>query len=81
VALAAVIDKCGFQAGLDTGDDTLVDIALALFLAGGLDVKVDELLSVDDGNPERFIIYSRARAYGTGQTAALCQRLMRSRVG
>jgi hypothetical protein len=25
-----------------------------LFLAGGLDVKVDELLSVDDGNPEFF---------------------------
>jgi hypothetical protein len=54
VAFAAVIDECGFQAGLDAGDDTLVDIALALFLAGGLDVKVDELLPVDDGNPEFF---------------------------
>jgi hypothetical protein len=54
VALAAVIDECGFQAGFDAGDDTLVDVALALFLAGGLDVKVDELLPVDDGNPEFF---------------------------
>ncbi len=54
VAFAAVVDERGLQAGFDAGDDTLVDVALALFLAGGLDVKVDQLLAVDDGNPEFF---------------------------
>ena len=30
VALLAVIDEGGFEAGLDAGDDAFVDIALAL---------------------------------------------------
>src|SRR5207302_4077783 len=31
VPLLAVIDERGFEAGLDAGDDALVDVALALF--------------------------------------------------
>ena len=41
VALGAVVDEAGFEDGLDAGDDALVDVALALFLAGGFDVEVD----------------------------------------
>ena len=52
VALGAVIDETRFEAGLDAGDDGLVDVALALLLACGLDVEVDELLAVDDGHPK-----------------------------
>ena len=33
VALVAVIDEAGFERRLDAGDDALVDVALALFLA------------------------------------------------
>src|SRR5207253_2400177 len=54
VALGAVIDETGFEAGLDAGDDGLVDVALALFLARGFDIKVDEPLAVDDGHAEFF---------------------------
>ena len=54
VALGAVIDKCSLEARLDAGDDTLVDVALALFLGGGLDIEVDEPLSIDDGDAQLF---------------------------
>src|SRR5204862_4464821 len=33
-------------------DDGFVDVALALLLAGGFDVEIDELLAVDDGHPK-----------------------------
>src|SRR6185369_10273100 len=52
VALGAVIDEARFEAGLDAGDHGLVDVALALLLACGLDVEVDELLAVDDRHPK-----------------------------
>ena len=52
VAFGAVIDEARFEAGLDAGDDGLVDVALALLLACGLDVEVDQLLAVDDRHPE-----------------------------
>src|SRR5262249_48325475 len=48
VTLGAVIDERGFEAGLYAGDDTLVDVALSLFLRGRLNVEVYELLTVDD---------------------------------
>jgi hypothetical protein len=54
VPLGAVIDETGFEAGLDARDDGLVDVALALLLACGLDVEVDQLLAVDNGHPELF---------------------------
>ncbi len=34
VPFIAVVDKGGFEAGLDAGDDGFVDVALALFLGG-----------------------------------------------
>ena len=52
VALGAVIDEARFEAGLDAGDDGFVDVALALLLACGLDVEVDQFLAVDDGHPK-----------------------------
>jgi hypothetical protein len=52
VPFGAIVDERRLEAGLDAGDDTLVDVALALFLAGRFDVKVDQLLAIDDGDPE-----------------------------
>ena len=52
VAFGAVIDEGGFEAGLDAGDDCLVDVALALFLGGRFDVEVDQLLTIDDRDAE-----------------------------
>src|SRR4029434_8852304 len=45
-AFGAVIDERRLQARLDAGNDPFIDIALALFLARGLDVKIDQLLTV-----------------------------------
>src|SRR5262249_44813452 len=54
VALGAVIHEGRLETGLDAGDDALVDVALALLLAGDFDVEVDELLAVDDGDAQLF---------------------------
>ena len=54
VTVFAIVDEAGFQRGLDTGDDALVDIALATLASSGLDVNVDQSLTIDDGNPQFF---------------------------
>jgi hypothetical protein len=54
VAFRAVIDKAGFQRRFDAGDHTLVDIPLALLFAYGLDIEVDELLPIDNGDAQLF---------------------------
>ncbi|SOE48391.1 hypothetical protein ODI_R1411 [Orrella dioscoreae] len=56
VAVFPVVDEAGFEAGFDTGDDAFVDVAFALFAAGGLDVEVDEFLPIDDGNAQFFLV-------------------------
>ena len=52
--LLAIVDETGFQAGLDAGDHAFVDIALAGLAARRLDVDVDQLLAVDDGDAQLF---------------------------
>ncbi len=56
VAVFAVVDEAGFERRLDAGDDALVDVAFALFAAGGFDVDVDELLPIDDGDTQFFLL-------------------------
>src|SRR5690606_3000680 len=56
VAVFAVADETGFQGGFDAGDDTLVDIGLALFASGCFDVDVDEFLPIDNGNTQFFLL-------------------------
>jgi hypothetical protein len=52
VTVGAVVDEAGFETGLDPCDDGLVDVALALLLARGFDVEVNQLLAVDDRHPK-----------------------------
>ena len=54
VPLAAIIDKGGFEAGLDAGDDTLVDIAFALLFACGFNVQIEQFLTIYDCNAQFF---------------------------
>ena len=54
MALGAIVHKRCFQAGFDAGNDPLVDVALALFLGGGFDVEVDELLAIDNRDAQLF---------------------------
>ena len=56
VPLLAVVDEGGLEAGLDPGDDGLVDIALALFPCGRLDVEIDQFLTFDDGDAQLFLL-------------------------
>jgi len=54
VAIGAVIDKRRLETGLDAGDLGLVDVGLPLFASGRLDVEVDQLLTIDDGDAQLF---------------------------
>ncbi len=54
VAVGAVIDERGFQAGLDSGDDAFVNIGFFLFSSGRFDVQVIEHLAVDGGDAQLF---------------------------
>jgi hypothetical protein len=56
MAIFAVVDETGFERRFDTGDDTLVDIAFALFAAGRFDIDVDEFLSIDDCDAQFFLL-------------------------
>jgi hypothetical protein len=56
VAVFAVVDEARFERGLDAGDDTLVDVAFALFAPGGFDVDVDQFLTIDDGDAQFFLL-------------------------
>jgi hypothetical protein len=42
----------GFEAWFKTGDNSLVDIALALFLTGRFNVEIDEFLTVDNSDTQ-----------------------------
>ena len=52
MTFGAIVDKDGFERRLDTGDDTLVDIAFALFFSSGFDVEVDQFLTFNDGDAQ-----------------------------
>jgi len=54
VAVCTVIDEAGFERRFDAGDDTLVDVAFALFLGGGLNVEINQFLTIDNGDTEFF---------------------------
>ena len=56
VTLFAIADEAGFKARLDAGNDPFVDIAFALFATGGFDVEVNELLPINDGNAQFFLV-------------------------
>ena len=78
MALVAVVYESGFEAGFNAGDDTLVDIALALLFSGCFYIEVDELLAIDDRDTQFFrlgrvkqhalhFLFSRAHFF-TGRT-------------
>src|SRR5882672_8074049 len=56
MTFAAVVDKRRFEAGLEAGDDTFIDIALALLFSGSFDIQIDELLAIDDRDAQFFCV-------------------------
>jgi hypothetical protein len=51
VAVFAIVHKTGLKAGLNPGDDTLIDITFALLASGGFYIEVDQALAIDDCDP------------------------------
>ena len=91
VALLAVVDEARFERGLDAGDDALVDVGLARLAARGLNVDVDQLLTIDDADA-RFLGVRGIEKHalhlggapsrpveGRGREACRTQRLWRGR--
>ena len=58
MAIFAVTHKAGFKAGLYTGDNTLVNVALALLAARHFDVEVDKPLAIDDCHAQLLCVRS-----------------------
>ena len=54
MTISTIINKGGFEAGLDAGNDALINVALTLLFGGGFNIEIDELLSVDDGHAQLF---------------------------
>ena len=54
MAFLAVVDEASFKRGLDPSDDGAVDITLALLASDLLDVDVQQLLTLDDGDAKLF---------------------------
>ena len=52
MAFGTVVDKSGFETGLNARDDGFVDVAFTLFLGGRFNVEIDQFLTVDNGNAE-----------------------------
>src|SRR4029450_2463391 len=56
VPLLAVVDEGGLEARPHPGEYSFIDVSLALFPGGRLNVEVDELLPVDDRDPQLFLL-------------------------
>ncbi len=56
VALTAIIDKSGLKAGFDTGDLSLVDVALFLLVGCALDVEVVEVLAIHQRDTQLLLL-------------------------
>ncbi len=54
MTLGTIIDKGGFETGLDAGDSTLVYVAFFLFAKGVFEVQVEKLLAIHKGHPQLF---------------------------
>ena len=51
MALRAVVDKAGFERGLDPRDPTFVDIGFFLFLGLQLNTQVIKFLTINQSDP------------------------------
>ncbi len=52
MALFAVVNEAGLKAWLDSGHNTLVDVAFTLLTTRGFNVEVDKLLTINNGNTQ-----------------------------
>ncbi len=56
VTLGAVIDEHRFERGLDARDPGFIDVGFFLFAGGDIDAEVVQLLTVDHGNAQLFLL-------------------------
>src|SRR5690606_14052576 len=56
VTLFAIVDEAGLKAGFDSGDDSLVNVAFALFASSSFYIEIDQFLAVNNGNAQFFLV-------------------------
>jgi hypothetical protein len=56
VARGAVVDEAGFERRLYAGDLAFIDVGLFLFAGGELDTEIEELLSINQSDPQLFLL-------------------------
>ena len=56
MAVGAVIDKCGFETGLDSRDFTFVNIGFLAFARRSFDIQVKEALTIDHCHAQLFFL-------------------------
>jgi hypothetical protein len=54
MSVAAIVDKCRLETGLDTGYLSLVYVGLFLAAGRNLDIKIVEFLAIDHGHTQFF---------------------------
>ena len=54
MAIFTIVYKAGLKAWLHTGHHGFVNIALARLTSGAFNINIDQLLTVDNRNPELF---------------------------
>ncbi len=52
--LGPVVNKGGFEAGLDPRDAAFIDIGFLLLAGAGLDIQIEQALAIDQGNAQLF---------------------------
>ena len=56
VALRAVVDEAGLERGLDARDPAFIDVGFFLFPGRYLDTQVKEFLSINQSDPQLFLL-------------------------
>src|SRR5689334_11361787 len=56
VARGAVIDETGFEGRFYPGNLAFIDVRFFLFAGGELDTEIEELLSINQSDPQLFLL-------------------------
>jgi hypothetical protein len=56
MARGAVIDETGLEGRFYPGNPTFIDVRFFLFFGGELDTEIEELLSINQRDPQLFLL-------------------------
>ncbi len=56
MARGAVVDETGFEGRFYPGNPAFIDVGFFLFSGGELDTEIEELLSINQSDPQLFLL-------------------------